>query len=239
MIAASMSLLAIPVRAEVLFLNNFDGENGGASAAGFNGFSGLKAPYGPVNLVASGTSGITCHGGTGSCVELFGKSGRAGTVESSNSWSFSAGDTINLSFAMSGNQRNRYADFWFAALDFGGLPVNVSHWGTDSPYGKSDFGADTIWQVNVAVSARGSDPFHPTSLYFTAKDAGVFSFFIGGYWDPSGGVIVDDIRLERTAAAPPPTPITGVPEPASWALLLAGLGLVGATLRRRRLALAI
>ena len=34
----------------------------------------------------------------------------------------------------------------------------------------------------------------------------------------------------------PPEPTGGVPEPASWALMIAGFGLVGATLRRRRAA---
>lgn len=36
-----------------------------------------------------------------------------------------------------------------------------------------------------------------------------------------------------------PTDVTaGVPEPASWAMLIAGFGLVGATLRKRRMAIA-
>ncbi len=31
----------------------------------------------------------------------------------------------------------------------------------------------------------------------------------------------------------PPIPVSGVPEPASWALMIAGFGLAGAILRRR------
>ena len=34
--------------------------------------------------------------------------------------------------------------------------------------------------------------------------------------------------------APPLPPVGGVPEPASWAMLIAGFGMIGATLRRRR-----
>ena len=37
----------------------------------------------------------------------------------------------------------------------------------------------------------------------------------------------------NVAPAPPP-PVGGVPEPANWAMLIAGFGLVGASLRRRR-----
>jgi hypothetical protein len=35
---------------------------------------------------------------------------------------------------------------------------------------------------------------------------------------------------------PPPPPVGGVPEPASWALLVAGFGIVGGVARRRRMA---
>ncbi|HPU16617.1 MAG TPA: PEPxxWA-CTERM sorting domain-containing protein [Polymorphobacter sp.] len=37
---------------------------------------------------------------------------------------------------------------------------------------------------------------------------------------------------------PGPTPTPGVPEPASWALMIAGFGMVGSALRRRRIAVA-
>lgn len=37
---------------------------------------------------------------------------------------------------------------------------------------------------------------------------------------------------------PPPPPVGGIPEPASWAMLIAGFGLVGAVSRRRRVSVA-
>jgi hypothetical protein len=40
--------------------------------------------------------------------------------------------------------------------------------------------------------------------------------------------------ISFNVAPPPPPPGPGVPEPASWALLIAGFGLVGAAQRRRR-----
>ncbi|OYU15378.1 MAG: hypothetical protein CFE37_06425 [Alphaproteobacteria bacterium PA4] len=42
--------------------------------------------------------------------------------------------------------------------------------------------------------------------------------------------------ISFNVAPPPPPPGPGVPEPASWALLIAGFGLTGAALRRRRAA---
>lgn len=49
------------------------------------------------------------------------------------------------------------------------------------------------------------------------------------------GMAIDDLTLTVTSAAAP----GAVPEPASWALMLGGFGLVGSTLRRRRAAHAI
>lgn len=49
-------------------------------------------------------------------------------------------------------------------------------------------------------------------------------------FDNAGGVSL----LFRPATPPPPPPPGGVPEPESWAMLIAGLGLTGAALRRRR-----
>lgn len=63
------------------------------------------------------------------------------------------------------------------------------------------------------------------------------SFVFSAYGQPAKDVVVDRVYAYRTDDAPttviPPTP-TAVPEPQVWALLLAGFGLTGATLRRRR-----
>jgi PEP-CTERM motif len=62
---------------------------------------------------------------------------------------------------------------------------------------------------NFALSVLGSD-CQPT-----------------GHW---GYVYVDGFG----SVAPPPGPIGGIPEPSTWAMLIAGMGLTGAALRRRR-----
>lgn len=53
----------------------------------------------------------------------------------------------------------------------------------------------------------------------------------------SVGFDLDAVGLVHFSA-PPPDVTAAIPEPASWAMLLAGFGLIGGTLRRRRMAAA-
>lgn len=70
----------------------------------------------------------------------------------------------------------------------------------------------------VAFDADGQDGF---SLGYNTPGAGNFAFLVAGVGGPLNGVYVGLI----TASV--------IPEPASWALLLGGLGVVGAAARRR------
>lgn len=60
-----------------------------------------------------------------------------------------------------------------------------------------------------------------------------FRFNNGG----QGSVAIDRIALDVKAAAappPPPPPMPGVPEPATWAMMILGFGAAGGMLRARR-----
>lgn len=52
------------------------------------------------------------------------------------------------------------------------------------------------------------------------------------------GVGLDNVVLSGAERIAPPPPVPGVPEPASWAMLTLGFGLVGSSVRRRRRAIA-
>ena len=57
--------------------------------------------------------------------------------------------------------------------------------------------------------------------------------------DPQGADVATNQRYFLTLSqfiADPPPPVGGVPEPSSWAMLIAGFGLTGVAARRRRLA---
>jgi hypothetical protein len=49
----------------------------------------------------------------------------------------------------------------------------------------------------------------------------------------SGTVYMSHVSIRVSGVEPQPTPGAGVPEPASWALMIAGFGLAGGRLRRR------
>jgi hypothetical protein len=62
---------------------------------------------------------------------------------------------------------------------------------------------------------------------FTINRSGIFAFEIRNAY-----LQLDNVVLNASMGAP------GVPEPASWAMLIAGFGLTGAAMRRRRVAAA-
>src|SRR5690349_11263550 len=88
------ALFAAPGQATTVFSDNFDAENGGATALNYTGFTNFDVE-GQVDLVKTGDFGIVCAGGSGSCVDLDGTSG-PGRLLTSSSFSFNAGDTIRF-----------------------------------------------------------------------------------------------------------------------------------------------
>lgn len=220
--------------AAIVYSNNFDAENSGLSAANYNGFAGLSVTDGTVDLVRSGDFGITCPGGTGSCVDLDGSTNDAGVLRS-GSYAFKVGQKVSLNFQITGNQR-------------GGAPDNIDIFFLfDRPTnGQTGFSASSV-NGGVPIffnpfvgrerrSLAGTNfafdrPLDDLTFFFIPATAGnlLFGFqseLVGA--PPAGdgvGLILDNLSLD----------IGGVPEPASWAMLITGFGLTGTTLRRRRM----
>lgn len=86
------------------------------------------------------------------------------------------------------------------------------------------------------AGAFGSNPYADGEFVYS-NDASSVAALAGRRWDASAGALGDvQFRADFSVGA---THGAGVPEPASWALLIGGVGLAGGALRRRRSGLAV
>jgi hypothetical protein len=81
---------------------------------------------------------------------------------------------------------------------------------------------DNVQIDSIALAGGSQTSWSQRFVDFRAPDGGRLTFAATGTADSLGGYL-DDIRISSV-----------VPEPASWAMLLAGFGLIGAAARRRR-----
>lgn len=228
--ALAATALTAPASAGVVYSNNFDAENGGNTALNYNGFNGLTVTNGTVDLVKSGDFGITCAGGSGACVDLDGSTNDAGLV-SSNSYAFNSGERVSLSLLFSGNQRNAPPpDSFSMRFNFGG-PVSGSFGIMSSFFGNTNFGSFTN-QTSLTLTVSNIQPnFAMTDLtfFFDPTNGGSTSFALQDGGNDNIGVVIDNLSLS----------VGAVPEPATWAMMIAGFALVGAGARRRNTKVAL
>ena len=123
---------------------------------------------------------------------------------------------------------------------FGGVSQTIStvagqtysmtfYLGSSSNYGLPSAVNVTAGDANQTFTSTltGSDNWEVETLSFKALGGSTLVTLQGvtGY----AYIGLDDISIDG---------VGGVPEPAAWALMLAGFGMIGATLRRRRVAVA-
>jgi len=82
-----------------------------------------------------------------------------------------------------------------------------------------------LWETRTGVAQITQNGYYQTSLVFNSNGS------------PAKDIVVDNVFAIRSnlpaTVLIPPTP-SAVPEPETWAMLVLGFGLVGATVRRRR-----
>jgi len=245
-VAAAIGVLcasgATSADAARVFYADFEGLNGGVSASNYTDLPGLTFQSGSVDLVHDGDNGVQCPStpespGT-ACLDLEGADGTYGRLQSAVAYEVHAGDTVTLSFAMSGNQRlddDETGDGFFAGFRWGPAVVDLDalYLSPSWMLGASlDPPPTTAAVINGGISNRG---WANHSMSFVAPEDMLVSFRIGGgRASGTGGPVADDmgvlighIELDITRGA------AAVPEPATWAMMLMGFGGLGAALRRR------
>lgn len=220
---AVAALTASSALADVVFTDNFDAENGGATALNYNTFAKWTVLAGQhVDLVHNGDSGTS---GSGSYVDLDGTSG-PGQIYTKQVFAFDAGDLITINFDLSGSQRSAGLDTFYAGL-FDLNPLGNGRTNTSvSMDGVPFFPADVsgVQALGALFSLPGTTPWTDGQVRFNVTNAGVGVFYFGTYSADSVGPLLDNVSIS----------IGAVPEPSTWALTIGGFGLAGAALRRRR-----
>lgn len=107
-----------------------------------------------------------------------------------------------------------------SALVTGVDPIRLQVW---------DYDIDTASEV---LRFDGSTAGNTTNFFFNFGDDSSPQYLTRFELSSETEFAIDDLRLGLPDVAP------GVPEPTSWALLIAGFGLIGAVARRQRLATA-
>ena len=92
--------------AQFLLQDSFNAENGGTGDLNYNKFANWNVVNGTVDLIGNGYFQVVpADPGRGLFIDTDGSTGKAGTIESKNTFAFNQGDLINLTFQLAGNRR--------------------------------------------------------------------------------------------------------------------------------------
>jgi hypothetical protein len=225
LLAASMLAFTAQANADQVFFDGFESDAAGLSLTNLTNFTVTGGNT--VDIVSAATAPGYGMSVTSNVVDLDGSPGPA-TLTSNSSFGFGAGNKVTLSFDVSGSQRGGVDDF-LASIDFGSSTA-LSSWGADFGSGALVFdGLTTNGLSMLNTGVQSADPFKTWSLFFTAAQAGSLKFSFKTTSQDNIGPLLDNVALDVTAA---------VPEPATWAMMIGGFALVGASMRRRKTAVS-
>jgi len=205
-----------------LLQDNLNSENGGATAANYNGFQNFDVAGGRVDLV---------NDGQGLGMRLDGTQSLGGTITTKNWISVSAGDTIDLRYQAMGDAAFNGLDRFFIGIVFENPTDVVSSMSSLGGFGNASGPNFISTSILNGEAIKGA--FLDQFLTVTVASSGLFKIeiFNGGEHPfsnssvpPNDGIIFDNFNLT----------VTPLPEPATWAMMTVGFFALGAGIRRRR-----
>jgi len=217
-------------RAAVVVFDDFESYQTG-SRLNFTGFNDLTVHDGNVDLIVNPDL-FTPYGSYS--VDLDGTDRvNGGGVLRTGQFSFGAGDLVRLDFDISGNQRGTPPDDFFYGIETTALTLfkDVT---IENAIGAGFVGIGNLGPGLAAASGVQSlvstSPWTHYGISFVAGNAGTLSAYLGTSSGDFRGPVADNFRLSISAQPD----VGGVPEPATWALMLGGFGLAGGMLRLAR-----
>jgi hypothetical protein len=220
--AACAAFTALPAHAAVVFTDGFEGD---APRLNANPLAKWNVTGNIDVVAASNPFGINVNSpASGNVVDLDGSSG-PGEITMKNSFGFNAGDLVTISFVLGGSQRNNGFNDFFARFIFSGVQGYTNGVGT----GALSFigGSGNYSPTFSAFSGIGSNAAFAASTYsFRATNAGTIKLAFGTNSADNIGPLLDNVSLS----------IGAVPEPATWAMMIMGFGLIGGAMRSRKAA---
>jgi hypothetical protein len=174
---AALAQFATPASAITLLSENFDASKPDQLNIGVGNTVGstFKVTAGNVDLIGSGGS-FNFYPSNGSYIDLNGNT--SGTITSIGSFSFAAGDKLNLSY----------------------------NYGTNGAGGAANIFLGTT-QIGVINNVAVGSSFFSGSYTSTQAFSGALSFV--STTPGSGGIVLDNITLDKTTAVPEPFTIIG------------------------------
>lgn len=225
---AAAALAATAAQGAVIFQDDFDSENGGATVNNYAGLTNWQVSDGTVDIKAGdNTRGTT---GLGAYLDLDGTSYNGGSITTIDSFAFGEGDLVTLTFLASGNQiRPGMAadDSLEAGFKFAGTTL-IRNFTLGGAFGSQNLGDLTAPTAATSSLTPYDSGWQSYSISFRAGEAGTLQAFLGTGSKDNYGPMVDNVILTIASV---------VPEPATWAMMILGFGWTGSALRRRREAL--
>lgn len=217
---AAVALLAAggSAQAATVFADSFDSE---APRLAETTALAAWAVTGAVDVLQGGTSGVACDG---NCIDLDG-GGNIGLLQSLYI-SFNSGGRVRISFDLSGSQRSTDRDSFAFLLAFS-QPTDIAGGRQDLPgTGSRSFGplAGVISFVD-SVQIAGTTGWRRHFYEFQPLEATEIRVAFQSSGSDGIGPLIDNVQISHSFGV--------VPEPATWAMLMAGFGMIGAAARRR------
>lgn len=224
---ASMPLTAPPgvsqyaiASAEAKALGLIPGDQ--ASPDGYIGFAGVTSGYdfNPVDGVAAGTfdfEGVAAH----EMAEVLGRI----------SGLYNAAPTYRTPFDLYRYRSSGVLDFTYSHAAYFSINGGVTKL---QNFNASTIGGDRGDWKTLSTTSDVQDAFISTGRRYNIRAADLTALDVLGW----GGSNVGDTKVSQPTFTAFAVATHAVPEPATWSLLIAGFGLMGAALRRRTAALS-